>query len=62
MRRFPSGKNDTIWLRRRMRPASYQSAKLEAQSAWAKAEADMFQAQLDYRLAYTQLKGIMGGR
>jgi outer membrane protein TolC len=41
---------------------SYQEASLDNTSARARAEAEMFQAEMDYRTAYTQLKRIMDGR
>src|SRR5262245_48474008 len=41
--------------------ASYQPEDLEARRKWAKAEAEMFQAEFDYRLAYSELKRVMGG-
>jgi outer membrane protein TolC len=34
----------------------------EARAAWAQTELEMFQAELDYRAAYSQLKRIMEGR
>src|SRR5262249_13543044 len=36
--------------------------KPEAQAAWAQSEAELFQAELDYRLAYAELKRITEGR
>ncbi|MGH9832515.1 MAG: TolC family protein [Blastocatellia bacterium] len=41
-------------------PANHQEAALEAKAARAKAEAEMFQAELDYRVAYAQLKRVAG--
>lgn len=41
-------------------PANYQATSLEARAAQAKAEGEMFQAELDYRLAYAELKRVMG--
>jgi len=41
---------------------SYPEASLKAKADRAKAEEDMFQAELDYRLAYSQLKQVMEGR
>jgi hypothetical protein len=41
---------------------SYQQTSLDNTSARAKAEAEMFQAEMDYRSAYTQLKRIVDGR
>ncbi len=41
-------------------PASYQDDDLEAKAARAKAEAEMFQAELDFRLAVAQLKQLAG--
>ncbi len=43
-------------------PASDQEVALEAKAARAKAEAEMFQAELDYRAAYAQLKRVAGER
>ena len=34
----------------------------EARAALAKAEAEMFQAELDYRMAYAQMKRAEGGQ
>lgn len=45
---------------RQAAPARYQDSDLEAKAAWAKAEAEMFQADLDYRVAYAQLKRAAG--
>ena len=42
--------------------ASYQEASLEDTAARAAAESQMFQAELDYRSAYTQLKRLVDGR
>jgi outer membrane protein TolC len=42
--------------------AAYQEASLENTSARATAEAEMVQAELDYRNAYTQLKQLVDGR
>ena len=42
--------------------ASYQEASLDNTSARARAEAEMFQAEMDYRSAYTELKRIVDGR
>jgi outer membrane protein TolC len=42
--------------------ASYKSDDPEVQSARAKMEADMFRAELQYRQAYAQLKGLMGNK
>jgi outer membrane protein TolC len=36
------------------------TAMLEAKAALAKAEAEMFQAELDYRTIYAQMKLVMG--
>jgi len=41
--------------------ASYQEASLDNTSARARAEAEMFQAEMDYRSAYTQLKRLING-
>jgi outer membrane protein TolC len=41
--------------------ASYQEASIEDTSARASAESEMFQAELDYRSAYTQLKQLVDG-
>ena len=41
-------------------PASYQNNDLEAKAARAKAEAELFQAELDYRMAVAQLKREIG--
>jgi outer membrane protein TolC len=43
-------------------PESSRTDDLETKSARAKAEAEMFQAELDYRLAYSQLKRAIGGK
>jgi outer membrane protein TolC len=43
-------------------PVSYQDPGLKAKADRAKAEEDMFQAELDYRLAYSQLKQVIEGR
>ena len=40
----------------------YQETGLENTSARAVAEAEMFQAELDYRSAYAQLKRLIEGR
>ena len=42
--------------------AAYQETSLESISARASAEAEMFQAELDYRSALTQLKRLVDGR
>ena len=42
--------------------AGYDEAALENSSALAAVEAEMFQAELDYRSAYTQLKRLVDGR
>jgi outer membrane protein TolC len=42
--------------------AGYQEAALENTSARAAAEAEMFQAELDYRSAFTHLKRLIDGR
>jgi outer membrane protein TolC len=42
--------------------AGYDEAALENSSARAAVEAEMFQAELDYRSAYTQLKRLVDGR
>jgi outer membrane protein TolC len=42
--------------------AGYEDAALENSSARAAVEAEMFQAELDYRSAYTQLKRLVDGR
>ena len=41
-------------------PASYAAADLETRAARAQAEADVFQAELEYRLAYAELKRALG--
>jgi outer membrane protein TolC len=41
---------------------SYQEISLNNTAARARAEAEMFQAEMDYRSAYTQLKRIVDGR
>jgi len=43
-------------------PVSYTEAPLKAKADRAKAEEDMFQAELDYRLAYSEVKQVMEGR
>ena len=48
-------------LTRRM-AAGYEEAALENTSARAAAEAEMFQAELDYRSAYSQLQRLIDGR
>ena len=40
---------------------SYQEASLDNTSARARAEAEMFQAEMDYRSAYTELKRLIDG-
>ena len=42
--------------------AGYEATALENSSAWAALEAEMFQAELDYRSAYAQLKRLVDGR
>jgi outer membrane protein TolC len=42
--------------------AGYDEAALENSSARAAVEAEMFQAELEYRSAYTQLKRLVDGR
>ncbi len=46
----------------RLLAAGYQEPTLENTSARAGAEAEMLQAELDYRSAYTQLKRLIDGR
>ena len=41
---------------------SYQETSLDNTSARARAEVEMFQAEMDYRSAYTELKRIIDGR
>ena len=41
---------------------NFQDSKMESQLERAQAEADMFQAELDYRIAYAQLKRTVEGR
>jgi outer membrane protein TolC len=43
-------------------PVSYQDLGLRAKADRAQAEEDMFQAELDYRVAYAQLQQIIEGR
>jgi outer membrane protein len=42
--------------------AAYQETSLESATARASAEAEMFQAELDYRSAYAELERLAGGR
>ena len=42
--------------------AAYQETSLESISARASAEAEMFEAELDYRSAYAELERLAGGR
>jgi outer membrane protein TolC len=48
-------------MQRAMTPRD-QDTGPEANAALAKAEAEMFQAELDYRIAYAQLKRVAGGQ
>jgi outer membrane protein len=43
-------------------PVSYQDQELKTKADRAMAEQEMFQAELDYRAAYAQLKQVMQGR
>lgn len=45
----------------RAMPADYQTASLEGTASRAQAEIEMYQAELDYRLAYSQLRRAMEG-
>jgi hypothetical protein len=44
----------------RAMPADYQMANLEITASRAEAEGEMFQAELDYRLACAEFKRTMG--
>ena len=59
---FELERNQKIRDLTRLLAAGYQESTLESTSAGAVAEADMFQAELDYRSAYTQLKRLVEGR
>jgi hypothetical protein len=41
---------------------SYQEVGLKAKADRAQAEEEMFEAELDYRLAYAQLQQVIEGR
>jgi hypothetical protein len=41
-------------------PTAYQPGDLEVKAARAKAEAEMFQAELDYSLAVSELRRVIG--
>jgi outer membrane protein TolC len=45
----------------RAMPVDYQTASLEGTASRAQAEIEMYQAELDYRMAYSQLKRAMEG-